>query len=161
MIKTVKSNMDQQKEGLEFKLKHLQERSYFLTHAKENGIADVILTERIKEWKAYKELSPAKSKRMLTRVHQALTSARDTTLELDLFQECENIYKNIQQACENINQTIDSIKQLILTFQTEEHNENNLLKLDSTIKQAELTFQANFNEILEAMQKIEEHYTIF
>lgn len=161
MIKTVKSNMDHQKEEIEFKLKHLQELTYFLIHAKENGIADVILTERIKGWKAYKELEPVKIQRMLARVHQAFTSARDKTIELDLCQACENLYKNIQQACENMNQTITSIEQLILTFQSEENSQNNILKLDSTIKQAEITFQANFNEILEAMKKIEEHLIIF
>lgn len=153
--------MNRQKEEIEFKLKHLQELTYFLIHAKESGIADVILTERIQEWKTYKELNPIKIKRMLARVHQAFTSVRGTTIELGLYQACENIHKNIQQACENMNQAIVSIEQLILTFQQEENSENNLLKLDFTIRQAELTFQANFNEILEAMQKIEEHSTIF
>lgn len=161
MIKTVKKNMDKQKEEIEFKLKHLQERTYFLIHAKEKGIADAILTERIKEWKAYKELNPVKIQRMLARVHQAFTSARDTTIELGLYQACENLYKNIQQACENMNQTIVSIEQLVLTFEREENSQNNLVKLDSTIKQAEITFQENFKEISDAMQKIEEHSTIF
>lgn len=161
MIKTLKFNKDQRRQEVELKLENLHKFAVYLTNTSNRFIADVILTEQIKHWKEYKELNSIKVKRIIARVQQAFTSARETTLELDLVEEFKKIYENIKQICESMDQTIESIEQLISTLKTEKYNENNIIELDRTIQQAELTFQANFNEILEKMQKLGEHYQIY